>query len=193
MNDLSKLIKAANNAYTHEKVMRDERTKDSETADLQKIWDALKQHDVPFGVGYFRNLAGGAPCVPIIDREDTRKFDEYGNDYDGWFRPAVAATLRDGTVWIVAEHLDSNPNDTGFLLPVGRLDGLAVIGQALANGGRADSVARTAADEVEHHLNSVSGDYITPKDDIYLSGCRAVCTALLDVAAAIREQRQSRP
>lgn len=169
-----------------------DRQKKTEAGDIMRIWETLESFGItPDKDKTVRNcVAPYETCVPIFEASDTRGYSDHEDGHREWsghYQPAVAAAIRHGQVWIVAEHAeDPKP---GQYLPVAALSGLETIGQALSNGGHSDWTAPTVDDRVNYALGSVSGDRITVDGEAYLAGARAICAALLDVAAAVRESR----
>lgn len=135
----------------------------------------------------FTNRASHRVCVPLINGgwDETRETQVH--------RVAVEIddTFEDCIFLLVADLELDEDWDALRLYPAGRLYGLADVGLAIERGGRMPAKPVTAADVVRRHLMSVSGDFIDSNGAVFLSGCEAICTALLDVAAAIREKAGS--
>jgi hypothetical protein len=131
----------------------------------------------------FTNRASHRVCVPLVNGgwDETREAQVH--------RVAVEIddTFEDCIFLLVADLELDEDWDALRLYPAGRLYGLADVGRAIARGGHKPVQPATAADVVRRCLASVSGDFIDSNGAVFLSGCEAVCTALLDVAAAIRE------
>lgn len=176
------LIQRATFAYETEKV--EERDRQAETnastfLAIKKFLDVL--HITPTGRA-FRNLYDGLICVPIIDAEDTRAVTDDG-DLQGFYRPAVALAIRNELAWVMAEHIEEPLK--GYLLPVGELTGLEVIGQAIEHGGHRLPEPPVIDGQIRRALTLANADNISGDGKAFLAGAEAICIALRDVADAI--------
>lgn len=131
----------------------------------------------------FTNWASGRVCVPIVapgwDVEAETQIHAVAVEWDGDAAELGMPLVADGDL-----DEDWKPKR---LYPAGRLAGLLDVGRAIANGARLPDAPPTAADRIRWTLTSVSADHGGPNAEAILAAAAAVSTALLDIAAAIRE------
>jgi hypothetical protein len=138
----------------------------------------------------FTNLASHRVCVPLID----------GNwdDESETQIHSVAAEWDDDTDdpgLVLVADLDLGEDwNAKRLYPAGRLNGLADLGRAIMHGGSTakDSRVPTIGDLVDNSIRAArnAADEAEGYETVAMvHAADAICTALLDVAAAVREGR----
>jgi hypothetical protein len=147
------------------------------------------------------NPVSGRMCVPLVqgtwDVERETQIHGVGAEWDQapvkeWDQAPGKLYGQEKLLLVADLDADGNGWSARYLYPAGQLTGLADLGRAIEYGGRktaGPTPPATASDQVQRHLNRVSGDHIDRQAEVFLSGCEAVCVALLDVADAIRESR----
>lgn len=145
------------------------------------IHDALAALGIEAAGEPFANSASGRPCVPLI----RGGWDEETENYIH----AVAAEWDEDecALALVADlELDEDwrPN---LLYPAGTLSGLTDLGRAVVRGGSAPASPLTPQGTIRNLLGRAFGEATVETTAMVLS-VEAICAALLDVAAAIREQ-----
>lgn len=143
----------------------------------------------------FVNPASGRTCVPLIVGGITTEICD--GEEELAFTRTVAAEWDDDRddpgIVLVA---DRDPEDSFAdrrLYPAGILSGIADIGVAIEHGGYSKSDLRlsTASDIVDSLIRdarAAAGNTVGYDTVAVVHAADAICTALLDVAAAIREK-----
>ena len=146
------------------------------------IGEALAKLDLAPSGQPFTNLASHRVCVPLIG--------------GGWDDD------RETQIHFVAAEWDDDDDDPGLVLvadldlgedwnakrlyPAGRLNGLADLGRAIEQGGRTPTTPTTPQGVIRDLLGRAFRE-ATVETTAMVHAADAICTALLDVAAAIRE------
>lgn len=173
-------------AYEQQRTDKEEAERRDHAGQILNIRRALDKLGIPAAGDPFINYASGRPCVPLI--------------VGGWQVPADGDAEYGYLVHSVAVEWDHSSHEDGPLLvatledefkptrlyPAGRLAELADVGRALENGGSSYRKPQTASDVVDMLIGKAAAEADAAN---YAAAFRAeaICTALLDVAAAIRE------
>lgn len=152
------------------------------------IRDALNKLGIQPAGDSFINAASHRPCVPLISGGWDEEANEYIHIVAAEWTPGSSNEFR-----VPALVADLEP-DEGWnarcLYPAGHLSGLADLGKAIKRGGSTakDSRPATARDLVDIAIGRAFGE-ATVETTATVLAAEAICTALLDVADAIREGR----
>lgn len=176
-------------AYHDGKAAAAKRQAYSADSDFARIGYELAIADIiPASTRPVRNRRDQELCVLVVERVDTRAIEDDGT-IAGVFQPAVAAAIRNGDVWILAEDIDGESETAGSFLPVAPLTGLDTIGKALTEGGReivAPLKPYQASINAACHELERAGWQETPEGAQFCA-FRAVTYAIVAVAEAIAE------
>jgi hypothetical protein len=189
--DTTDLAQRARDAYSTAQVQTRHQETRRLTDTVGEIRRALATLDIIPNPGEaFINTAGGQICVPLIAGGVRVETDEEGFEYLVQTH-AVAAEwdADDRSVYLVADRDYDEPslNDSGrSLYFAGYLHTLADLGRAIENGGRKPSTSVTVENQALQILHGLNGDFLDTHDTALLAAAEAVCTALADVADAIR-------
>jgi hypothetical protein len=174
-------------AYEQADAIRDAGYERERAHRIAVIGEALADLDLTPSGQPFTNLASHRVCVPLIDGD--------WDDESETQIHSVAAEWDDdtdepGLVLVADLDLDEDWN-AKRLYPAGRLDGLAVLGKAIKYGGSTakDSRVPTIGDLVDNSIRAarIAADGAEGYETVAMvHAADAICTALLDVADAIR-------
>jgi len=175
------LVKAARDARDEADAKHESEREQERGLQIIRIREHLAKLGIEPAGNPFTNRASGNVCVPVV----RGGWDEEGETYIHavaveWANTGMGLPL-------VADLEPDEGWSPVWLYPAGRLTGLADVGRAIVNGGRAYVGPPTASDRVRRALQSVSADYAGPNAEAILAAADAVCEALLDIANAIRE------
>jgi hypothetical protein len=151
---------------------------------IADIGEALAKLDLTPSGQPFTNLASHRVCVPLIngswDDESETQIHSVAAEWDDDDDEA-------GLVLVADLDLGEDWN-AKRLYPAGRLNDLADLGRVIGHGGRMPARPATVADLVDRLIGKAASD---ADAETYAAAFRAeaICAALLDVAAAIREGR----